>query len=106
MASARIVRTIQADRDLDSLFDWIAGDSGVDRAEAVLRRIEDTLSHLADMPGIGRVRPDLDGSPRAFSLWPWLVIYEGLEREKGIIVWRIVDGRRNPSGMTKTTGEK
>jgi plasmid stabilization system protein ParE len=75
MAFSRIVRTLQAERDLDSLFDWIARDGGVDRAEAVLRRIEDTLSHVAEMPGIGRVRRDLDGSPRVFSLWPWLVIY-------------------------------
>jgi toxin ParE1/3/4 len=95
MATPRIVRTLQADRDFDLLFDWIARDSGVDRAEAVLRRIEDTISHLAEMPGIGRVRRDLDGSPRVVSLWPWLVIYEPLQREKGIIVWRILDGRRD-----------
>jgi len=101
MASSRIVRTLQADRDLDSLFDWIARDGGVDRAEAVLRRIEDTISHLAEMPGIGRVRGDLDGSPRVFSLWPWLVIYEPLEREKGIVVWRILDGRRDLSSAVK-----
>jgi len=95
----RIVRTLDADRDLDSLFDWIARDSGLDRAEAVIRRIDDTISHLAAMPGIGRVRRDLDGGPRAFSVWPWLVIYEPLPRREGIIVWRVVDGRRDLPGI-------
>jgi plasmid stabilization system protein ParE len=81
------------EHDLTDLFDYIAADSGVDRADAVLRRIGQTLESLAMFPRIGRVRDDLDGSPRAFSVWPWLVIYE--PSEDGIFVWRIIDGRRD-----------
>ena len=106
MSRSRIVRTLEADRDLDSLFDWIAHDSGVDRAEAVLRRIDSTLSNLAEMPGIGRVRSDLDGSPRVFSIWPWLVIYEALLRGGGILVWRVVDGRQDLLMIVKRPQQK
>jgi toxin ParE1/3/4 len=97
MPSARppIVRTLDAERDLEELFDYIAEDSGAQRAELVLRRIEQTLFNLADWPFIGKVRPELDGTPRTFSIWPWIVIYEPQSDGRGIIVWRIVDGRRN-----------
>ena len=102
MAGApRIVRTLDADRDLDSLFDWIARDSGLVRAEAVIRRIDDTISHIAAMPGVGRVRKDLDGAPRVFSVWPWLVIYEPLPGGAGIVVWRVLDGRRDLPNTVK-----
>ena len=91
----RIVRLPDAERDLTDLFDYIATDSGVDRAEAILRRIQHTLENLAAFPRIGRIRDDLDGAPRAFSIWPWLIMYEPLDNEPGIAVWRIVDGRRD-----------
>ena len=91
----RIVKLHDAERDLSELFDYIAADSGNDRAEAVLRRIHQTLANLALFPRIGRVRDDLDGSPRTFAIWPWLIVYEPAEDGRGIIVWRIVDGRRD-----------
>ena len=93
MPRSSIVLTRDAEGDLDALFEWIAIDSGVDRAEAILRRIEETLSLLADLPRIGRIRHDLDGAPRTFSVWPWLIVYE--PSSSGIVVWRIIDGRRD-----------
>ena len=91
----RIVLSLDAERDLDALFDWIAGDSGADRAEAILRRIDETLDLLAALPRIGRIRRDLDGEPRTFAIWPWVIVYEPLSAGDGIVVWRIVDGRRD-----------
>ncbi len=96
MARPSIVFARDAESDLDSLFDWIAIDSGVDRAEAILRRIDETLDLRADLPRIGRIRHDLDGAPRTFSVWPWVIIYE--PSSTGIIVWRIIDGRRDLPG--------
>ncbi len=92
---SRILLTLAAERDLDDLFDYIATDSGPDRAEAVLTRVDATLRNLALLPRIGRIRPDLDGAPRVFSVWPWIVIYEPLNAGEGIVVWRVVDGRRD-----------
>jgi toxin ParE1/3/4 len=95
MPRRQIVLSLDAEHDLDSLFNWVARDSGVDRAEVILRRIEETLHRLADMPRIGRVRRDLEGEPRTFAVWPWLIIYEPLSAGRGVVVWRIVDGRRD-----------
>ena len=91
--AASIVLSRDAESDLDAMFEWIAVDSGVDRAEAILQRIDETLGLLADRPRIGRVRRDLDGSPRTFAVWPWVIVYE--PSSTGIVVWRIIDGRRD-----------
>jgi plasmid stabilization system protein ParE len=95
MPQQRIVLSLDAELDLDLLFDWIARDSGVERAEAILRRIDETLDLIADMPRIGRVRYDLDGVPRTFSVWPWIIVYEPQSTGRGIVVWRVIDGRRD-----------
>jgi plasmid stabilization system protein ParE len=95
MAQSRIVLSLDAERDLDMLFDWIAQDSGVERAEAILRRIDETLELIATMPRVGRVRADLDGEPRTFAVWPWVIVYEPLSTGQGIVIWRVVDGRRD-----------
>lgn len=101
MPRSPIIKSLDAERDLEDLFDYIASDSGTQRAVAVLRRIDRTLKTLADWPFIGRVRPELDGEPRAFSVWPWIVIYEPQLQGRGIIVWRIVDGRRDLPRLVK-----
>jgi toxin ParE1/3/4 len=95
MARPRIALSLAAERDLDALFDWIARDSGTDRAEAILRRIDETLELVATMPRIGRLRHDLDGGPRTFAIWPWVIVYEPLPPGDGIVVWRVVDGRQD-----------
>jgi len=74
MARPSIVLSRDAESDLDALFEWIAIDSGVDRAEAILRGIDETLHLLADLPRIGRIRHDLDGAPRTFLVWPWVIV--------------------------------
>lgn len=86
--------SVEAEQDLADLFNYIANEDGVDRAEVILRRIEQVLDTLASWPLIGRVRPDLDGVPRIFSVWPWLIIYEP-RTEAGILVWRVLDSRRD-----------
>ncbi len=104
MAQAPIVKSLDAERDLTELFDYIANDSGVDRAELVLLRIDETLTNLAAWPRSGRVNSELDGSPRVFAVWPWLIIYEPRPRGGGIFVWRIVDGRRDLPSIIHAPG--
>ena len=95
MAHPLVITSLEAEKDLVELFDLIAEEHGLDRAELVLRRIEATITSLAAWPRIGRIREDLDGSPRTFSIWPWLLIYEPQQSGTGIVLWRILDGRRD-----------
>lgn len=105
MAKA-IVKSLAAERDLVELFDNIASDAGVGRAEAVLRRIEKTMDTLSQFPLIGRVRRDLAGAPRVFTVWPWLVIYEPRRKSDGIAVLRVLDGRRDLPNLFEENGGK
>lgn len=86
MVRPLVIRSLAAERDLSELFDYIAQDSGVERAELVLRRLDEAISNLAASPLIGRVHPELDGSPRVFALWPWLIAYEPRPTGRGIYV--------------------
>ena len=85
MAHPSVITSLEAENDLVEMFDLIANEHGVDRAELVLRRIEATIASLAEWPRIGRIREDIDGSPRTFSIWPWLLVYEPQQSGIGII---------------------
>lgn len=91
MPRPRIVLSVDAERDLDVLYDWIARDSGFDRADAILRRIEVALDLIAESPRIGRIRHDLDleDAPHSFAVFPWLIVYEPLATGQGVAVWRV-----------------
>ena len=54
------IRSLAAERDLSELFDYIAKDSGVERAELVLRRIDEAIP-------IWRLHLSLDESTRTWT---------------------------------------
>jgi plasmid stabilization system protein ParE len=78
---------------------WIGRESSVDRAQAVIDRIDRALVKLALRPALGRVRLDFEGEPRAFGVAPWLVVYEALPDADGIHVLRSLDTRRDLAAL-------
>ncbi len=92
-----IDRSPDARRDAARLALWIGRESGVDRAQAVMDRLEAAL-RLARRPRLGRVRRDLKGEPRSFPVGPWS-IYEPLKDSSGILVLRILDSRRDIAAL-------
>ena len=99
MAGALIDQSPDARQDAARLVLWIGRESGADRAQAVMDRLDATLQRLARRPRLGRVRLDLEGEPRSFPVGPWSIIYEPLEDDQGILVLRIVDNRRNIAAL-------
>ncbi|NBB17283.1 type II toxin-antitoxin system RelE/ParE family toxin [Caulobacter sp. SLTY] len=95
MLEAEIRFTETAQQELDELGLWITIETGPHAADGVLRRINRALQNLATFPEMGPVRSDLIGSPRTFSLSPWLVLYEPLTDIRGIRILRVLDGRRD-----------
>lgn len=95
MTTPRYILSLDADGDLDALFQYLAIQSGVDRAIAIFDRIEEVLQLLARSPKLGRRRRELDGAPRTFVVLRWVIFYEPMESGEGIYVWRIVDGSRD-----------
>src|SRR5258707_569403 len=95
MAEPRFLLSPEASADLSAIADYISEESGLGRAQDVVRRISRTLSTIAYSPNVGRRRPDLEGAPRLFPIWPWVIVYEPAQNLSGIQVLRIYDGRRD-----------
>jgi toxin ParE1/3/4 len=99
MGEASVVRSAKARKDVRDLYVWIVEDSGLDRAELIVARIERAVQRLAKRPLSGRLRPDLEGEPRSFPVTPWLIVYEPLEDRAGIHFLRVIDNRRDVAAL-------
>ncbi|OLP16965.1 hypothetical protein BST81_18450 [Leptolyngbya sp. 'hensonii'] len=57
---SRVCRiTLLASRDIEAIADYLATQSGLDRAERFLTGIDSTLQRIAQFPQIGRKRDEL-----------------------------------------------
>ena len=95
MSGSSLAISRQAERDLASVFDWLAQAAGPDTAEEAILRIERTFEMLAASPLAGRRRDDLAGVPRSYVVRPWVVFYEPLADRPGVLILRVIDGRRD-----------
>lgn len=74
-----------ADRDLDSIWEFIAADN-IDAADRWIVRLFDAFDAIGATPGIGHQREDLTAHPVLF--WPvgaYLVIYRATFRPVQIV---------------------
>jgi len=82
--------TSDALRDINDIWEYIAADS-VASAERVVRAIDSALSLLADFPGIGHTRSDVDDPRyRFWSVYSYLIVYR--HSDTVLTVVRIVHG--------------
>lgn len=88
----RLKRTALAENDLLEIWSYIAKDN-VAAADRVLDRLDDRSRLLADSPGLGVRRDDLEPGVRSFRVGSYLVLYR--ETENGIEVVRYLHGRRD-----------
>ncbi len=80
-------------RDLRRIRAWIVAESGVDRADALLRGLLDVVERIALLPALGVPRPSFGKEVRCFVRRPYLVFYRVLD--ECVQVLRIIDGRRD-----------
>lgn len=98
----RIDLAEKARGDLRDIEAWIAEHDGETHAAGVVERIWKTMNNLAFMPGMGRRdRSYLEEGARMFPVVPWIIIYEPLPDDEGILVQRILDGRRDLAAIFK-----
>ena len=95
MASARAVRSPRAQRDLFSIWHYIAHENAPSIADAFLARLTDAMSFIASAPHIGRERPDLPGNLRSFSVRPYAIFYQIIPEGDGIVVVRVIHSARD-----------
>lgn len=98
---ARVVYSRAARAELDELHLWIMIETGPNAADAVIDRIARAVANLAEFPEMGRLRPDLPGSPRTFAAHPWVMVYRPLVGERGIHLLRVLDGRRDIAALLR-----
>ena len=89
-----VVRSTQADLDLYEIGLYIARDSPA-AAHRFLDRIEKEAEKLADFPGWGTIREDLDpsGTLRGRPVGNYTILYRRIEG--GIELVRVVHGARD-----------
>lgn len=97
--SGRIVRKPQAQADLIDYFVYIAEDN-LEAGERFLAAAEQAMQRLVEMPGMGRLRDDIDDS-KLMGLRSWrihgfenyLIFYRPVDA--GIEVIRVIHGARD-----------
>lgn len=94
----RIVRTDKADEQLREIIFYIADDSGsVDIALGYLEKLEKAMNRLADFPMSGNIpRYSIlrKQGYRVLTVERHLVFYKIDEMKKEVIIYAVVDGRR------------
>ena len=93
-----IIRTDKAEEQLREIIFYIADDSGsVDIALNYLDKIENAINQLSDFPLVGstpRYSTLRKQGYRVLIIERHLVFYKVNEEEKSVIIYAIVDGRR------------
>jgi toxin ParE1/3/4 len=91
--SARLRILPQAERDLEDIWEFIALDDPV-AASSFVSDLLQLGARIAEMPRMGRARPELGEQIRAHPHGAYLIFYRPLD-EGGIEIWRILHGARD-----------
>ena len=89
---SRILKTVQAERDLDEIWLHIALDN-LAAADTLLDAIDRSCRRLAGQALMGRARPELAPELRSFAVRRYVVFY--LPMPEGISVIRVLHGARD-----------
>ena len=93
----------EAERDLESIVDFIADHDSAENARRILRSLNDVIRRLANLPSRGSISKEL----RALGLdqfreahyKPYRIVYR--VREHAVVVHCIVDGRRDMQSLLR-----
>jgi toxin ParE1/3/4 len=88
----RLFYTLQAQADLDNIFDFIATDNPR-RARTYIDEIRQACRNLCESPMIGTERPDLRPGLRILPLWRRIVIADELAPDRVDILGIFSGGR-------------
>ena len=89
---ARFRQTAEAERDLLSIWRYIAEDNPT-AATRLLLSIDEKCTLLADNPQLGPARPDIAPDLRYFTAGHYLILYR--EVPDGVEIVRVLHGARN-----------
>jgi len=92
-----ILLSEEAERDIEDIYRYIAGNDGVARADKVLANLEDACLRLAAFPERGNIPKEVQPlgieDYREVHYKPYRIIYRVFGRK--VIVYCVLDGRRD-----------
>lgn len=89
--------TTQAASDIDEIWDYVA-ESNIDAADKVLADLYTAMGKLAEMPGMGSLKPML--ADEAYRFWivaPYVIVYRPDTKPLQII--RVLHGSRDIASL-------
>jgi plasmid stabilization system protein ParE len=94
------ILTPTAQRDLESIWQYLVEDADEETADEVFNRIHDQCARLSLAPDVGHFRRDLlDERFRFMSIWSYLIVYRAQTRPLRIVA--ILHGRRDLKSIFK-----
>jgi len=100
-ATLQVLLTAGAERDLETLYDYVVRNDGSPQAHRLLDRLTETVNNLAKFPERGSHPKELLAlgikEYRQVFFKPCCVIYRVVERR--VTVYLIVDGRRDMQSL-------
>jgi len=96
-----VFQTEQAERDIEDIYQYIAEQSGIARADRVLADLEKAYGALAQFPERGNLPKELRALGieqfREIHHKPYRVIYRIVDRT--VVVHCVIDGRRDMQSL-------
>lgn len=89
--------TKPAVRDIEQIADYIARQSGLDRAENFLSTLDAKFAKIARFPNLGRQREEILPGLRSLPIENYLILY--MPFGKDVEIFRVVSGYRDLSAL-------
>ena len=89
--------TQPAIQDIEQIADYIASQSGLDRADCFLSNLDAKFAKIAQFPNIGRQRDEILPLLRSLSIDNYLILYMPIGQDVEIL--RVVSGYRDLSAL-------
>ncbi len=89
----QVIFTPDASRDIQEIWEYIVRDS-IDAADKVVTALDTAIRMLAELPGIGHARTDVDDPRiRFWRVYSYLVAFRHTDAE--LVIVRVVHGARD-----------
>lgn len=86
-----------AEEDIFGIYRYVANNDSIQRAETLLKNLEDKIANLGELANRGNVPPELDRigiiEYREIHFKPYRIIYQIIESD--VYVHCVLDGRRD-----------
>ncbi|WP_293157505.1 MULTISPECIES: type II toxin-antitoxin system RelE/ParE family toxin [unclassified Microcoleus] len=89
--------TEPAIQDIEQIADYIASQSGLDKADRFLSKLDEKFAKIAQFPNLGRQRDEILPGLRSLPMDNYLILYMPIGQD--VEIFRFVSGYRDLSAL-------